>query len=941
MDGEFEIDYARRELRRDGVALPLGERAFDVLALLAKADGAIVAKDQLVASVWLSAAITDSVLQANIAKLVEALDGSDVEIISSDAGFAIRAAEGKLSDLLWESNDSGETAIIRLAGGGNLPAERKILIGRSEALDELKSLLPANRALTITGPGGIGKTALAVRLAQELRSSIQDQVYFVDLAVVTDPSLVASAVAVAIGVAAGAETISPELVAQRVGAARILLVLDNCEHMAGAAAALTNELIQTCGKVWVLATSREPLQVQREHVYRLPPLAVPTADVIAPSIIYASPAPQLFVARMAESDRRSMAATSDLAPVIAGICRRLDGIPLAIEFAAARAGALGVPHVAANLDDRFRLLGAEGAIEFGRHQTLRATLDWSYDLLADVERILLRHLAVFAGGFTVEGATAVLGRVGAAPINVLEWIASLVTKSLVIQERIPGRWRLLETTRAYGYEKLTELSEKKEAQRRHAEFFRYMCSPDRGGRMGLWPPGPQNIGRLVAELDNVRTALEWCFSKDGDPVLGVPLTVAYVPVWHYLGLMAESSERCEVAIERQNPEHDHDERLLMQLLMRSTGGLGASQRRHKTHSTAAKSLEIAKRLKDRDWESRSLRLIWACHLFNGDVSSSLPIAKQLLDMAISTEDDVRIAEAERTLGYSKQMAGENTAARALFEQAIARYPPVKPEQFQWFRYNERAVSRAMLSLVLWIEGYADRAVAETRLALEEASSDRLAASQCNVLRAAVCRIEILAGNYEEASASIALLRNLSKQYGYNAFFMTGELLQGALLVKQGNLSRGVSMLRKTLDDVLMTEWTGWFPEFLAILAEGLIGMGRLNEAAAALEEGIVRAERGGEHWYLPELFRLKGELAIANGLDESLADHCFNQAAELSAKQRATSWELRIAVSRARLCRQAGRTDQGRSILESVYRRFTEGLDTADLRKARELLDAL
>jgi predicted ATPase len=923
---ECRIDFNRRELLRGGAVVPLSARAFDVLSILAKADGAIVASTDLT-------------------RLFGPHERSDSRVLHQDIA-AIRVALGRYEGRLENvgrsgyrlSFDDGEAVVTKDAREHNRPpfppAE---LIGRSEALAVLKALLPQRRALTITGPGGIGKTALALQLVHEMGDWTRERAVFVDLATVLEASFVASAVASAIGLTAGAEVVSAELVAGRIGADRFLLILDNCEHLIDAASAFTGTILRACRNVWVLATSREPLRVDNEHVFRLAPLDVPTPEMLDAQMIYGTAAARLFMARFQGAEQQGEF-LSEHAAGIATICRRLDGIPLAIEFAAARAAITGIAGIAENLDDRFRFLALDSEAPPHRHQTLRAALDWSYELLTDVDQSLMRHLGVFSGGFTVDAVVAVIGQPEVSAISTLESIVSLATKSLVVPDRFPGRWRLLETIRAYAMEKLIAKGEADEAARRQAGFFRDQFSSD--GPRSLGPLGSGNVARFVGELDNVRAAIDWCFSPLGDSAIGIALTAAYSPALRYLYLMAESADRCTVAIERLNPESD--ERLLMQLLLESGVALGYARRaRGKSHSAAVTALEIATRLGDTMGEFRSLYLLWATQLFGGDVRAATPTADRLLEMALQSGDDLRVAQAERVVGCTMQLAGKNLVARELFERAFARAPTLDPEEYQWPRFNEHAMARAMWGTALWLEGRVDRAVVEVRHAYAEAASERFAASRCNILRMAVCATEIATGHYAAAAQSVALLKDLSERHGYEVFRMTGALQEASLMIKRGDLASGVAALRSTLEDALSGGWTSWFPGFLATLAEGLIGLGLFDDADAVIDDGLSRSEQGGEYWYMPELLRLKGELALRAGPDLDSADRYLDRAALMAAEQHALYWELRVAMSAAKLRRSQGRAPEGRDALASVYNRFTEGFDTPDMVQARELLHAL
>ncbi len=311
-----------------------------------------------------------------------------------------------------------------------MPLAGSALIGRGEPRRHLLEVLSAYRVVTLTGPGGIGKSVLALEVARSIFPTLEGDCWIVELASLSDPALVPAAVSVALGLRIAGSVISAESVARALDREKLLLVLDNCEHLVDAVAKLTETIVRLCPNASVLATSQEILRIEGEYVYRVPPLDVPPSRRDDKDIIREYSAVQLFNARLIALDAGSSAYPEN-PPLIAAICRHLDGIPLAIEFAAARVATLGLQQTADLLGDRFSLLTAGRRTALPRHQTLRAALDWSYELLPEAERILLRRLAICAGEFTLEAATAVMGDAGVTTATVAEGIASLAAKSLV------------------------------------------------------------------------------------------------------------------------------------------------------------------------------------------------------------------------------------------------------------------------------------------------------------------------------------------------------------------------------------------------------------------------------------------------------------------------------------------------------------------------------
>jgi DNA-binding winged helix-turn-helix (wHTH) protein len=402
--GDCEIDLAQRELRIQGASVPLGGRAFDLLAALVEGANELVTRDQLIEQVWPGATIKEGVIEFHISAIRKAL-GSRRAIIKTVSGrgyrlvgtWARQLADGPRSPLFLPS-----------AGGStNLPASAIDLVGRDASLEYLQQACSAYRLVTLTGTGGIGKTALGIELARSLLPVFDGDVWLVELASLADPSLVPLAVAEAIGLQTGRGAKSAEGVARDIGGRRLLLVLDNCEHLIDAAAHLAESILRLSSRAVILATSRETLRTNGEHVYRVPPLDVPQHESGQAADILGNSAVQLFLDRAEASHMLGLRDGQNLR-LIARICRHLDGMPLAIEFAAARAASLGLSRVAGGLDDRFALLTTGRRTALPRHQTLRAVLDWSYALLPDAERLLLHRLAIFSGGFPFDAVCAVM-----------------------------------------------------------------------------------------------------------------------------------------------------------------------------------------------------------------------------------------------------------------------------------------------------------------------------------------------------------------------------------------------------------------------------------------------------------------------------------------------------------------------------------------------------
>jgi predicted ATPase/DNA-binding winged helix-turn-helix (wHTH) protein len=943
--GEWEVDLARRELRARGTPVPLGSRAFEIVEVLVQSAGELVTKNDLIDRVWPGAIVEENTLQVHIHAVRKAL-GPDRGMLKTASGrgyrltgdWAIRQESKPADAVALEPARMPERPFLT-----NLPMAASDLIGLAAQAQQLRDLLSAYRAVTLTGPGGIGKTTLALEVARNLFPASHGDVWLVDLVSLSDPDLVPSAVAGVLGLHMGGDEISPESVARAIGARKLLLVLDNCEHVVDAAARLAETVVRQCPRTSVLATSREVLRIEGEHVYRVPPLDVPPPHQEELDIVLGHRAVQLFIART-RALRSDFSPHKENLPAIAAICRRLDGIPLAIEFAAARAATLGARQVASHLDDRFRLLTGGRRTALPRHQTLRATLDWSYDLLPQSEQRLLRHLALFPAGFTLEAATAVMRDTGDAGSVVLEEIANLMAKSLVTLEGSApvGRWRLLETIRAYALEKLVESGEAEQAARRHAEYFLGMLEqvkPDQATRSTAeW------IAAYGQELNDVRAALDWAFSPSGEATIGVALTIASEGLWFELSLMGEWCRRVESALTSIRSGAVVSIRLEMQLL----AALGAamwftSGPRSKAGAAWTDVLEIAERLDDTEYRLRALSGLWLYRLRNAELQAAVALAQRLANLPPDQAGPTDRLVGERMLATSLYYLGDQSNARRHIEGMLSRYaaPTSQPHiSIIRFQYDQLVAGRGTLARILWLQGLPDQALRMAHDNIENARAIDHAASLCVALEFA-CTVFLDVGDLATTKRYVAMWLELSAKDALGLNHTFGRWYEGALLIKEGDVVAGLRSTRTALDELRETGFFLRRPAFLGVLAEGLASIGQVAEGLLAIDDALAQCKRSDERWNISELLRTRGELFLLEGAPEAAvaAEGHYQQGLDWARRQGALSWELRCATSLARLWRDQARSKEARELLAPVYDRFTEGFATADLRAAKTLLD--
>ena len=553
--GPFELSIGERALRRDGDVLPLGGRALDILIYLADRPGAVIAKQELIDHVWSDVTVEEGSLRVHVAAIRKAL---------GDGKFGnryIANIQGRgysfVGTVAGVGGGAAGTASPRYQG--SLPARPRRMVGREPVLSEVVDNLRAERFVTLLGPGGIGKTTIAVAAGHAVAKEFGGDVYFVDLGSLTDPDHVVWAIGTSLGLVLKSNAASVELI-DLIRSRKLLIILDNCEHVIEAAASVAEQLFQEAGQVHLLATSRELLRVEGEHCYRVLPLDFPPVDSeqTADAVLH-YPAAQLFVERVTARGG-NFVLTDGEAPLVADMCRKLDGLPLAIELAAGPVAALGVRATVARLVSRLELLKLGHRTAVPRHQTFKATLDWSYDLLSGVERIVFRRIARFVEQFSLEGARHVAGEQGSDDGEICDAIAGLVEKSLICTQLDHGQpqYRLLDTTRAYALEKLKEHDEFDATSLRHAEYVVQQLESQKEMLSAL--PRPERVAAYSSQLSNVRSALEWTFGPHGNDEIATRLAAASMQLFLELSLLIECRIWAERAIARFGDQHKNSRR---------------------------------------------------------------------------------------------------------------------------------------------------------------------------------------------------------------------------------------------------------------------------------------------------------------------------------------------------------------------------------------------
>jgi predicted ATPase/DNA-binding winged helix-turn-helix (wHTH) protein len=782
--GRFRLHTRQRELRIGDAAVPLGTRAFDVLLILVEAEGELVTKEELLARVWPGAVVEESNIQVQVSALRKAL-GEDRNLILTVPLRGYRFT-GEVRALDAEGRAlpaAGARPPIARQLPTNLPAPVSDFIGRETELRELRELLRHNRLVTVVGTGGIGKTRLGLEAARAMLEEFADGVWLAELAPLNDPELVASAINTALGLQSGAGRWTLERLAAALRGRRLLLVLDNCEHVIGAAAREAEALLRAVPGARILATSQEPLGIDGECTYRLSPLEFPAEETAELAAALRHDAVRLFEARARAADPHFNLNERNAATVVT-ICRRLDGIPLAIELAAARAAALGIEGLARRLDLRFHVLTGGRRTALPRHQTLRATLDWSHRLLSEPDRIVLRRLAVFAGSFSLESAASVVADPALAEWEVIGRIAELVDKSLVVADAAgpARRYRLLESTHAYAMEKLADSGEFGSLARLHALHFRDHAR----SALALWEetPSVQWLEAQAPEIDNIRVALDWAFGADGDPAIGIELAPASYVLWYLLSLMQEGRARLERATGALSAATAKN---VEAQLWYGYGFLSTGEPRGRAVPALHRAVELHRESGEPLDLGRALSFYGLNLARTGRLPEGLDALEEARGLLRAAAHPKSLALCLTNLAIARTVAGEFGVARALLDESLALGAHSKADFWVW---------RALIykAEVAFAEGRLEEAIAQAREVVALARTTR----RMGMLGHALCNLAgylIARGDLEEAGTALREGLPLAQESDLDAVLLAGGLQHlAAIAARENRLERAAQLI---------------------------------------------------------------------------------------------------------------------------------------------------
>ncbi|WP_095047595.1 winged helix-turn-helix domain-containing protein [Pseudomonas sp. Irchel s3h9] len=945
--GPYRIHPGQRLVLEGEQPLRLGRRAMDILLILLAHAGEVVSKQQLMAGVWPDSVVEDINLRVHMAALRKALgDGQ------AGQRYIITVAQRGYSFVAPVLPQSMEERPVGDAGGRhNLPLRRTRMIGRQALVDSLMTQLPRQRCITLVGPGGIGKTTVALRVAEQLIGHYRDGIRLVDLAPLNDPRLICSHLAALLDLALPEGDPLAALV-NGLQQRQMLLLLDNCEHLIDAVAMLSESILRGAPKVHILATSRESLRAEGEFVQRLDSLEYPLMNATLnrqQALEYS--ALQLFIER-ATAAQESFELSDAQLPQAIEICHRLDGIPLALELAAAQVAELGLEGLLSQLQGRLPPLAAGNQSSLERHLTLRATLDWSFNLLDPCEQTCLRRLGVFCGGFTLESAAAVIVGQQIDPGVVFVSITQLVAKSLLSVEVGDEEvfYRLLDTTRRYALEKLEHVAECEETRERHAE----RCLALMQQAQSDWEMTPTAlwIERYARGLEDLRAALDWSLNGVGPGSLGIRLTAASAPLWQELSLLKEYGGYVRRALSLLDELGEPCPRLKISLKLAL--GSACYHTWGGTPETIQAFVEARQLAIEHDDVAGQLRAVsghMAVNLSCGHYRMALAQSEHFDRLGVHG-DPLLSLSTHRLRVLALHYAGDQPQARIHAEQVLQRMAHSgHVNRFTHgfgVQYDQSVASLTVLARVLWMQGLPEQAWHSARLALDIAVQIDHGTSICYTLALASCLIAHYNGDQQNARALLQLLLEQSQKHSV-LLFNTWARHYAQVIDTQTSTpvpkdSSGlIREIMVTLDDRLVDDAlferalsgdAGWSTaEILRARAAALLKDdpdcldGALREQARSLRNsGCTQNPCGSEP-------------AREEALKE--AEALLQQSLTIARSQGALAWELRSATSLAQLWRRQSRCQEALDLLTPIYQRFTEGYATPDLRKVRLLIDEL
>lgn len=857
--GPFRLLPARHVLLHDETPVTLGARAFDILTLLVTRAGEVVSKSDLVAHTWPNSFVHEDNLKVNVAnvrrKLAEHDRAGDYITTVSGRGYMFVAAVEHVAGLALSPTQGGSNGLAT-------PPDVRPLYGREEALLAISGKLALPGYVTLAGLGGVGKTSLAITVARAMCGGHPEAIAFVDLSTIADSRFVVPALASALGLSLALDDPLAGVIhaLRQTGA---LLIVDNCEHVSAMAAVAIERIASELPSARVIATSREPLRTRNEQVYFLTGLAHPSRDPdISAAAALESPAVQLFVARASAAG--AFALTDENAGSVASICARLDGLALAIELAASKAAIFAPSDLDAVLADGMHRLGLGPRDAPLRHQTLEATLDWSYRLLSESEAVLLRLLSVFSGRFTADDAGALFPAGGLDPRAGSDALSQLVAKSLVSAdyETDTVQYRLAESTRSYARQRLDTAPERDRARCHFA--LRMRSTFETAERQWSIETSRQWLTKNNGRIDDLRAAIGWAFGPSGDSQIGVDLVVAALPLWQEISAFSEMLAAIDSALAASGDATEDGELAQVKLANARAWAMTLSTNlAPETEVAWQKCLHHAVQAKNADhW----LRAVGGQAVYLAHSGRPLQALAALNSFGSQRGFDWSAApDGERLLAHIEVYAGKlGSASNRLEALADAWSEPGDRPALSRFQLDLPVAIRMSLSLLLWLTGESERARSTAADALSRAGDLGHLVTEGHAIALGALPVAYLSGDFDTASRLQAQLDRICARANISLLPGTSGFFAGAIEVAQGNTG-GLATMQDSISTLANGGWLTLTAFYRCLTAEALISAGELTQAESCLQQALSEPRLRQERWCHPELFRVSGILRAHQG----------------------------------------------------------------------------
>lgn len=921
--GLFRLDMAHRSLFYGSSEVRLGDRGMDILLALARSKGKLVNKERLFAAAWPDIFVQEANLKVTVAYLRRALRAYEpgADYIKNVIGRGYWLDVDAASDLGSAGTVAGNLAPIPDLGD---------IVGRSSEIAELEDGVAAHRLVTVVGAGGIGKTTIVQAAARRLQAEGATKVTFVDFSRISNEDYVASSLAAALGISCGQDSL--QAITSILAKEKMLLIFDTCEHVLSAIIHICEVILARTRHVRILATSRQLLRVRGEKVIWLGPLAIPSPDHVSDAReALRFSAPRLLAMRAAENGYRVSDAD---AQAFTEICRRVDGLPLAIELVSSRLAASGASSVLSEFDAH--LLSIRRSKWHGpqRQQTLQTTLQWSYSLLTLEERSVLRALSVFAGSFTIDAAIRIATAPGLAPVDVIEAIGGLRAKSMLsIRQDAPELlYRLLDSTRAFAGELLIDAGEAPEVSERHASLHRELlaCLPSGWTASSL----QDRLRPTAAMVDELRKAIDWSLFRSGNPALGIELVAAALPLWHEFSLCEEIRLNCERALSEFERIGSSDLALKLQLLV----GLARvstylSENKEQARLLFREAARLSREIGDPQAEVRVLGALATFELLPGRGARVSNILDEMRAVALNTGNVVAVREEQQLRAQWEIRIGDFGAALARAETLFGEMRGDSEGAAPQFQIHQKMNVEVQLAALNWLKGRPGEAVRIAALAARDAEVADHGLTLIHCLAQGIVWTLFQCGDFVGVKPHVQKLRDTIYRHGVAAWIPVADCYEVTIAAMASDRPDP-----QKLRDVYRTLYDG-MAQFrhdarFAMCAEAMLANGQPADAARVIADVF---ELGSDPWGKSEFLRMRAatERALAR---DTAARATLSEALYVAREIGCLAWELRSAHDLAQLLVDRSEPVDARRVLRPVFERFGDGFETRDTAKARGLL---